>query len=407
MIKPLRASTRVLAGCAISIVALMGSAAPTTAHATVDLLELPSTPAPKAAKALTLNIRQRDNHLVVVGERGIILNHQVGQTAPDGAVKDSEGRWWKQADVPVSVNLTSVAFASESVLFAVGHDGVILRSKDTGATWEKVFDGDDANEQVVAQAKKVFEAFEAKVQAARDAMPSEPTEAQQTAMDDLEAELEEQTFAFEDAEAGARFGPARPMLDVWFKDESTGWVVGSYGQIFETTDGGDSWALIANRLDNPDYRHYNGLYGDMNGRLIISGEAGRVYVSEDFGQSWVRHDTGYIGHLYGAQTLASADGGVAIISYGFAGNVYRMGAGADKWWKLDSPVSDSIVGAVKDGARLVMVDQTGRLIATDDKGVSLKLLTTEEGKPVTGMAKIENELFLSAQGGPRMLKLNP
>ncbi|MDX1670391.1 MAG: hypothetical protein R3194_13295, partial [Limnobacter sp.] len=215
MIKPLRATTRAMAGCAVAM-AMIGTAIPLSAKAneTVDLLELPSVMAPKAAKALALNITRQNNHLMVVGERGIILNHKLGESKPEGAVEDSQGRWWLQANVPVSVNLTAGAFASDTLAFAVGHDGVILRSKDAGQNWELIFDGTDANEQVLVAAKKVFDAFKAKVEAARDAMPEDPTEEQQQAMDDLEYELENQMFAYEDAEAGARFGPARPMLDV-------------------------------------------------------------------------------------------------------------------------------------------------------------------------------------------------
>ncbi|MDX1668791.1 MAG: YCF48-related protein, partial [Limnobacter sp.] len=197
-----------------------------------------------------------------------------------------------------------------------------------------------------------------------------------------------------------------PMLDVWFKDESNGWVVGSYGQIFETKDGGDTWDLISERLDNPDYRHYNGLYGDQDGRLIIAGESGRVYLSQDWGQTWVRNDTGYIGHLYGVETMPSDQGGMAVLAYGFGGNVFRLGAGADKWWQLDSPTKESIVGAAYDGSRVVMVDQAGRLMTTGQTGVKLNFITTKEGKPVTGMVKVEDKLYLSAQGGPRMLELS-
>lgn len=375
------------------------------AYAEIDLLELPAVQAKKAAKALALNITARGDKVVAVGERGIILRRTTGAKAPEGSIKDSQGNWWLQGEVPVSINLTSVAFASDKVLFAVGHDGVILKSEDGAETWEKVFDGSDANEQVVAAAKVKYDKFEDMVEEARDAMPDEPTEEQQRAMEDLEAELEEQLFAFEDAEAGARFGPARPMLDVWFKDEDMGWVVGSYGQIFETNDGGDSWTLIADRLDNPDYRHYNGLYGDQSGLLLIAGESGRVYRSEDFGQTWVRFDTGYIGHLYGTAVIPAADNQVTVLAYGFAGNVFRLGPGADKWWQLKSPTDKSIVGTVPTDAGILMVDQLGRLIRTDRVGTNLTMVNSTEGSSVTGMVRADNQLILSAQGGPRALAI--
>ena len=211
-----------------------GLCASQVSYAFKDPLELPAIQAPKAAKALLLNVTSYGDTVLMVGERGIILKRDfaVGDVAQ--GVKDNEGKVWTQAKVPVSVNLTGVQFVNETLAFVVGHDGVVLKSTDAGATWTKVFDGIKANEQVVAAAKKKMEDMQSRYDAASPADQDKMNEA-----------LEAATFSFEDAEAGARFGPARPMLDVWFKDSNTGWVVGSYGQIFETNDSGVTWTLIA------------------------------------------------------------------------------------------------------------------------------------------------------------------
>ncbi|VWX33378.1 conserved exported hypothetical protein [Limnobacter sp. 130] len=363
-------------------------------YAFKDPLELPAIQAPKAAKALLLNVTSYGDTVLMVGERGIILKRDfaVGDVAQ--GVKDNEGKVWTQAKVPVSVNLTGVQFVNETLAFVVGHDGVVLKSTDAGATWAKVFDGIKANEQVVAAAKKKMEDMQSRYDAASPADQDKMNEA-----------LEAATFAFEDAEAGARFGPARPMLDVWFKDSNTGWVVGSYGQIFETNDSGVTWTLIANRLDNPDFRHYNGLYGDETGLLLIAGEAGRVYISTDFGVNWTRSETGYNGHFYGTVVLRNEQGQPIVFAYGFGGNVYRLGAGAAAWWQLKSPSKESFVQGLAVGKAALFVDQKGRLISTDESGTTLRMVSAEEGKPVTGMALVNNTLVLSGQNGPRTLAL--
>ncbi|MFP5483054.1 MAG: WD40/YVTN/BNR-like repeat-containing protein, partial [Gammaproteobacteria bacterium] len=172
-----------------------------------DPLDLPAIQAPKAAKALSLNVTSQGSNVLMVGERGIILKRDFAVGDPAQGVKDNEGKLWTQAKVPVSVNLTGVAYVNDTLAFVVGHDGVVLKSTDAGASWVKVFDGNKANEQVVAAAKKKMDDMQSRFDAAS---PAE--------QDKLSAELEAATFAFEDAEAGARFGPARPMLDVWFKD---------------------------------------------------------------------------------------------------------------------------------------------------------------------------------------------
>ena len=363
-------------------------------YAFKDPLDLPAIQAPKAAKALSLNATSQGSNVLMVGERGIILKRDVAAGDVAQGVKDNEGKLWIQAKVPVSVNLTGVQFVNDSLAFVVGHDGVVLKSTDAGASWTKVFDGNKANEQVVAAAKKKMDDMQSRFDAASPAEQDKMSEA-----------LEAATFAFEDAEAGARFGPARPMLDVWFKDENTGWVVGSYGQIFETKDSGATWTLIANRLDNPDFRHYNGLYGDETGLMLISGEAGRVYISNDFGATWTRSDTGYNGHFYGTAVLRNDEGQPIVFAYGFGGNVYRLGAGASACWQLQSPSKESFVQGLTLGKTVLFVDQKGRLVRTDESGTTLKMVSATEGKPVTGMALVNNTLVLSGQNGPRTLAL--
>ncbi|NJM32349.1 MAG: hypothetical protein HC848_05115 [Limnobacter sp.] len=377
---------------------------PGVANAKVDLLELPSLIVPKAASALMLDIAVRGNHVIAVGDHGVILHHVTGQKAPAGAVQDTTGVWWKQAQVPVSVNLTAVAFASGTRVFAVGHDGVVLRSNDTGATWQKVFDGNASNQQMLAMAQNSLNAFELQAASQRQALVNKPTPEGRQRLQKLEDELEEKRFAFEDAQAGARFGPARPMLDVWFKDDMAGWVVGSYGQIFQTTDGGNTFALIASRLNNPDFRHYNGLYGDQTGLLIITGEAGRVYVSEDFAGSWRRYDTGYTGQLYGAAVLRDAQGKKTLVVYGFAGTLLRLDSGSDTWRKVQTPTDKSIVDSLTLIDGLLFIDQNARLLKTDEVGNNVRFVSKVEGKLTTGISFANNHLYLSAQGGPRQLQ---
>ncbi len=104
--------------------------------------------------------------MVVVGERGHIL------------VSRDAGRTWTQADVPTRATLTGVSLYDPARGWAVGHDAIILRTRDGGFTWETVY-----------------------------------------------AAPEEQ----------------RPLLDVWFESAEHGYAVGAYGYFLETRDGGDTW----------------------------------------------------------------------------------------------------------------------------------------------------------------------
>ena len=70
--------------------------------------------------------RSRDGLVVAVGERGHVL------------VSGDEGRSWRQADVPSRALLTGVFMHDARLGWAVGHDEVVLRTRDGGLTWERV-----------------------------------------------------------------------------------------------------------------------------------------------------------------------------------------------------------------------------------------------------------------------------
>ena len=64
--------------------------------------------------------------------------------------------------------------------------------------------------------------------------------------------IDDATWRLEEAERDMRVGPAKPFMDVWFKNDSEGFVVGAYGYFFRTGDGGLTWEDYASRLENID-----------------------------------------------------------------------------------------------------------------------------------------------------------
>ncbi|MEX5669377.1 YCF48-related protein, partial [Pseudomonas neuropathica] len=90
--------------------------------------------------------------------------------------------------------------------WAVGHDAQILASEDGGVTWTKQFE-------------------------------------------DLKRES--------------------PLLDVWFQDVDSGFAVGAYGALMATTDGGQHWEDVSDRLDNEDQFHLNAIAAVKDAGLFI------------------------------------------------------------------------------------------------------------------------------------------
>lgn len=120
-----------------------------------------------------------DKSLVLVGKSGIIYR------SSDAGVS------WQQENSGTDRNLVSVSFASKEVGVAVGDAGTILRTQDSGATWRKI----PVPEQIPL-----------------------PEEAAET------------------------IAPGDILLyDVSFPTSDNAWIVGEFGVILASTDGGASW----------------------------------------------------------------------------------------------------------------------------------------------------------------------
>jgi photosystem II stability/assembly factor-like uncharacterized protein len=216
--------------------------------------------------------------IVAVGDRGYII------------YSDDQGRSWKRAETPAAPLLTAVDFLDDQLGLAVGHDSVILMTRDRGETWRQVF-----------------------------AAPAEQ----------------------------------RPLLDVLFLTTDRAIAVGAYGAYYESADGGKSWAgrkIIADdkhlnailevgegslvilgeagtilasgdsgRTWAPVAAPYKGsFFGGIvanDGAVVAFGMRGRIYRSVDKGRTWSQVDNASVASLMGGDKLP--DG--ALVLAGAAG----------------------------------------------------------------------------------------
>ena len=185
---------------------------------------------PLAIESLLLDGAVAGSRLVVVGERGHVL------------ASTDDGASWTQAEVPTRALLTAVHMHDEHTGWAVGHDAVILRTIDGGATWQLVHHA-----------------------------PEEE----------------------------------RPLLDVWFRDERTGFAVGAYGYFLATGDGGETWTSRAISEDDFHLNALAPAQTQPPGgqRLFIAAEAGVVYRSDDGGDTWRELPSPYTGSWFGGLAL--------------------------------------------------------------------------------------------------------
>ena len=312
----------------------------------IDLLEMPAVQSNSASRALLFDVTPRgSDSFIAVGTYGVIIES-----------KDN-GESWVQSEVPASVALTGVHFPTPDSGWAVGHDGLILHSSDGGKTWEKQLDGYQLNEQILSVANRIVAQFREQLEEIE--AQEEPDEA---TLEDAEFMLEEAEFMLEGAQDDTTAGPVRPLLDVWFRNEQEGFVVGSYGMLLHTLDGGQNWELVSDRMDNAEAFHLNQIVTTPDGTLFIAGEYGFVYRSADGGENWETLEPGYEGSFYGIVVAPLGAQGYELLAYGLRGNLFRSIDGGETWESLDSGTTVTLMGGTRLEDGTVLLGGSGGVI---------------------------------------------
>lgn len=330
-----------------------------------DVLDTPAMTGKRQVKSLQLAIGRSGERLVSVGEGGTVL------------LSDDGGGSWRQArEVPVSVTLTDVTFTKTGIGWAVGHSGALLRTDDGGETWRKAFDGRDVARLIVDEAGHL---------AAARGLPAEEAEA-----------------LLRNAEYMVSDGPDKPLLDLHMVSERLILALGAYGIALASRDDGKTWTSITVALPNPQGAH---LYGAAlcEAGLVIVGERGVLFRSRDLGRTFEALPSPYEGTFFGIVGLH--DGG--ILAFGLKGNAWRADASLTKWQQVDlhEPVTIPAGLVLADG-RILLGDEAGRLLLSQDDGRSFVAVAGDAAAGVTGMAQTGPQgVSLATVRGPLRIAL--
>ena len=317
------------------------------AGGTLAALDRPAERARAPERAVLLSAAAADAHWVAVGERGLVLR------------SDDSGKTWQQSPAPVSVTLTAVRFADARHGIAVGHGGTVLVTEDGGQTWTRRLDGRQLAAQLLAVAKANGNAA-----------------------------------AMKAAERFAADGPDKPLLDVLLTGPGRALVIGAYGLALATEDGGKTWASWSDRLDNPKGLH---LYAvrQRGECIVIAGEQGLVLRSDDAGRSFQRVESPYRGSFFALELPASGE----IVLAGLRGNVWHSVDNGATWsqWPVPMPAAITASQITTDGT-LLLANQAGFVLAR--RGDVFVPLNRAPLPPLNGLAAGPGGqlLVLSVQG---------
>jgi len=335
----------------VVLAALWLSTSAVWAAGAVDALDQPAVACRRPAQTVLLDVTTAGSRVIAVGERGVVV------------FSDDGGQTWQQAKVPTSVSLTAVQFPTPKQGWAVGHAGIVLHSEDGGLTWTRQLDG-----RIAAQL--ALDAARANVNAGGGA--------------GAKADAARQRLA--DAQRLVEDGPVKPFLALHFDNEKSGFVVGAYGLIFRTTDGGKTWQPWMDHLANPKGLHINAIRA-AGKNVYLAGEQGLFLRSTDGGNTFTRLDTPYEGSYF---TLTALPSGEVVVA-GMRGNAYWSVDQGKTLNKVESPmpVSFSAGMTLADG-RLFLANQAGVVLESRDHGRTLEPLAIPPMPPLAGMTELQD-----------------
>ncbi|HOX46012.1 MAG TPA: YCF48-related protein [Myxococcota bacterium] len=186
---------------------------------------------------------------IIVGRAGLVL------TSADA------GRSWQRRESGVTSSLFDVALTDDGQAWAVGHLGVILHSADAGASWQA-------------------QAYDATLP------PLAGAQAEPGAVEALSSAEEDNEGAVEEAR----------LLAVAFADGLRGWIVGEFGLILRTEDGGKRWVRQRAASGNLLF----GLHVVDALRALAFGAEGVAMRTADGGLTWTLVPVGTQDHLLAA-----------------------------------------------------------------------------------------------------------
>ncbi len=185
----------------------------------------------------------------------------------------------------------------------------------------------------------------------------------------------------------------QPLFSALFTNDHDGIAVGLWSLMLQTHDGGKTWTRTT--LPKPpgggkaDRNLYH-VFADRQGALYVSAEQGTVFKSTDGGVNWNYLVTGGKGSLWSG--VAMPDG--RIVVGGLLGSLFQSSDGGATWSPLKAETKSSITGLVAAGNRLIAVGLDGLVMKQKadstlfevaqraDRATLTAVMMDEAGKPI-------------------------
>jgi photosystem II stability/assembly factor-like uncharacterized protein len=355
----LRAALAALLAGLATAATTAGAAAPS--H---DPIDLPAALSQAALGRPLAGIAVQGGTALAVGARGTIL------------VSADAGKTWKQAQSPVSTDLTTVRFTGPESAWALGHDGVALRSLDRGATWSKVLDGRSLLALLNTHYRRLADAGDAGAAAVLD---------------------EVARAAAQSATPGVL---SYPFLDIRIGAGGEGFLAGAFGLLLHTRDGGRNWEPWIERAANDRRMHLYALEQAADGALYLAGEQGLLRRYDRAEGRFVALESPYAGTFFG---LKASEAG--LVAFGLRGNAFISADKGTSWQRIALGTEATVVDALACApGEIAFVTQGGQVLLSRGGGVTAA--GAARGGDVAGAALAgPGQVALAGSAGARLVRI--
>ncbi len=313
------------------------------------------------------------NVFVTVGYNGRILR------------SEDAGQTWQEIPHPVEFTLNQVTFVGDYG-WAVGHNGTVIHTRDGGKTWTK----QPVDTEKTILAVSFTDKLHGWACGDQSTLLSTDNGGETWKVERIEVS---QIGLSEDTSLAV---PDIIYYSVQFIDSQNGWMVGEYGNIRHTSNGGKTWdaqheSLLDAMLEKSGFKDVMALgaffrvrFTDQNNGIAV-GAGGAVAVTDNGGKKWrwisregEKQDVPNM-HLYNV-AAPGQDG--RVVATGTNGLVLTSSNGGADWQpaKVPGGVYTWINGLTfGENGKGVLVGGKGLILLTDDGGQNWRTLTGQKG----------------------------
>jgi photosystem II stability/assembly factor-like uncharacterized protein len=298
-------------------------------HREVEMLPLIERTIYQTDRFFDVQAISRD-HAVVVGYGGKILETR------------DRGRNWTILPSGTDVALYGVHFVDDDHGWIVGQDGLILATTDGGKTWTPQ-ESNATYEESDGAVKRAY-LFNIAATDASTAWAVGDRSILVSTTDGGKTWRSRKVPMEADLTGGQSLAAMDPIFyDVKFIDRQNGWIVGEFGKIMHTTDGGETWKEQTKTLlegteffDLLDLPTLFGLHARDQQNAVAAGLEAHIARTRDGGARWAYDkveggEVKLVDPLYDVVEFPEG-GGWAV---GAAGQVVRTDAGSGVWNRAD------------------------------------------------------------------------